>query len=114
MPVSSRTATSESARSTKFKPIRALLRGENHRSRTEAEVLAWPREPQLQTAVIPRSRHFGLVLGRYPLARTSNPLAGAPAADVVLDLPPRPRSELVAGGRAPDQPPNQPTAAECE
>ena len=39
---------------------------------------------------------------------------GAPAADVVLDLPPRPPSELVAGGRAPDQPPNQPTAAECE
>ena len=35
-------------------------------------------------------------------------------ANVVLDLPPRPPSELVAGGRAPDQPPNQPTAAECE
>jgi len=37
------------ARGTPKQPSDDGRRG-NHRSHTEAEVLAWPREPQLQTA----------------------------------------------------------------
>jgi hypothetical protein len=53
-------------------------RRENNCSQTEAEVLAWHREPQLQAVYVSPGRHFGLVWPRYPLARTSNPLEMEP------------------------------------
>jgi hypothetical protein len=52
-------------------------------------VLAWHREPQLQLSIPPVGTP-ALVLGRYPLARLSNPLEMEP---VPYWLPPEQPSD---------------------